>query len=75
MEQVYYQVTLSMVLLKCVGGAIFLLGAAYLPGRRKVLGHGCLFGLLNAGLVIIIGKLSFFYYTNILDCDHGSFLF
>lgn len=68
MEQVYHQVTLSVILLKCVGGILFLLGAAYLllkrrqylPTWRNVLGYGSMFGLLNAALVIILGKLGYF---------------
>lgn len=68
MEQVYHQVTLSMILLKCVGGLIFLLGTVYLlikrpeylPNWRNVIVYGSMFGLLNAGLVIILGKLGFF---------------
>lgn len=57
MEQVYHQVTLSMILLKCVGGLIFLLGTVYLlikrpeylPTWRNVIVYGSMFGLLNAG--------------------------
>ncbi len=68
MEQVYHQVTLSVILLKCVGGILFLLGAAYLlkkrpqylPTWRMVLSFGSMFGLLNAGLVIVLGKLVYF---------------
>ncbi len=68
MDQVYHQVTLSMILLKCVGGFLFLLGTAYLlvkrpehlPIWKNVLGNGSMFGLLNAGIVIVLGKLGFF---------------
>lgn len=68
MEQVYHQVALSVILLKCVGGILLLLGAAYLlikrpqylPSWRNVLSYGSLFGLLNAGVVIIVGKLGYF---------------
>jgi hypothetical protein len=56
-----------MILLKCVGGALFLFGVAYflikrpeyLPRWRNVLGYGCMFGLLNAAFVIILGRLGF----------------
>ncbi len=68
MEQVYHQVTLSVILLKCVGGILLILGAAnllikrpqYLPSWRNVLGYGIMLGLLNAGLVIVLGKLGYF---------------
>jgi len=48
LEQVYHQVTLSMILLKCAREFLFLLG------------YGSMFDLLNAGLVIILVKLGFF---------------
>ena len=67
MEQVYHQVTFSMILLKCFGGAFFLFCSAYLlikrpeflPCWRNIVGYGSIFGLLNAGLVIILGKIGF----------------
>lgn len=74
MEQVYHQVTASIILLKFVGGLFFLISATYLlmkrpqylPSWKNVLGSGSVFGLLNAGLVITLGKLGYFFTPIIL---------
>lgn len=68
MEQVYSEINLSMVLLKSVGVVISLIGIGYLfkvrpvfhPQWKNVIGLGCVFGLLNAGLVISLGQMAFF---------------
>ncbi|MGE3609588.1 MAG: hypothetical protein AB7I27_08380 [Bacteriovoracaceae bacterium] len=68
MEHVYNEVNLSMVLLKSVGIILLLLGIGYLfkvrpafhPQWKNVIGLGCVFGLLNAGLVITLGEMAFF---------------
>ena len=67
MEQVYNSVNLSMVLLKFVGvillfivmGYLLLARPIFLPKWKNVIGMGCTFGLLNAGLVIAFGKIAF----------------
>lgn len=67
MEQVYNAVNLSMVLLKSVGLLLLFIGIGYLliarpiflPKWKNVIGMGCAFGLLNAGLVISFGKIAF----------------
>lgn len=67
MEQVYHQVTLSMILLKSVGGLLLIAGTFYLfkvrpvflPLWRRVAGLGCVFGALNAGAVIILGQIAY----------------
>jgi hypothetical protein len=72
-----------MIFFKCVGGVLFLLGVAYflvkrpvyLPGWRNVLSQGFMFGLLNAGLVIVLGKLAFFITPIFLIVITGLFYF
>lgn len=68
MEQVYNEVNLSMILLKSVGTVLLFIGAFYLfkvrpvflPQWKNVIGLGSVLGLLNAGLVISLGKMAFF---------------
>lgn len=68
MEQVYNKINLSVVLLKSVGVVISFIGIGYLfkvrpvfhPQWKNVIGLGCVFGLLNAGLVISLGQMAFF---------------
>lgn len=67
MEQVYNEVNLSMILLKSVGAVLLFIGAFYLfkvrsvflPQWKNVIGLGSVLGLLNAGLVISLGKMAF----------------
>jgi hypothetical protein len=67
MEQVYDQVNLAMILLKSVGGLLLIAGTFYffkirpvfLPQLRRVAGLGCVFGALNAALVIILGQIAY----------------
>ncbi len=67
MEQVYNQVTLSMILLKSFGGLLLIAGTFYLfkirpvflPQWRRVAGLGCVLGALNSGFVIILGQIAY----------------
>jgi hypothetical protein len=67
MEQVYHDVNFSMVLLKSAGvllllsgvGYIFMFRPSFLPKWKSILGLGGVIGLLNAGLVISLGKIAF----------------
>lgn len=67
MEQVYNAVNLSMVLLKSLGalllfigiGYLFIVRPAFLPQWKNLIGLGCVFGLLNAGIIISLGKIAF----------------
>jgi hypothetical protein len=67
MEQVFYDVNRSMVLLKISGRFFLFLGLAYFILARpvfnskwkSVLGLGCILGLINAGLVISLVKIAF----------------
>lgn len=67
MEQVYKDVNLSMYLLKFLGLLLVLVGMGYffmfrpsfLPRWKNIVGFGCVMGLLNAGLVISLGKVAF----------------
>lgn len=83
MEQVYHQVTLSMILLKSVGGLLLITGTFYLfkirpvfqPQWRRVAGLGCVFGALNAGLVIILGQIAYIATPVIVITFMGLFYF
>ena len=83
MEQVYHQVTLSMILLKSVGGLLLIAGTSYLfkirpvflPQWRRVAGLGCVFGALNAGLVIILGQIAYIATPVIVITFMGLFYF
>ncbi len=56
-----------MVLLKSMGIVLLLIGTGYLfkvrpvllPRWKNVIGLGCVIGLLNAGVVISLGKIAF----------------
>jgi hypothetical protein len=83
MEQVYNQVNLSMILLKSVGGLLLLSGAFYLfkirptflPQWRRVVGIGCVYGILNAGLVILLGQIAYFATPILVVTFIGLFFF
>lgn len=83
MEQVYHQVILSMILLKSVGGLLLIAGTFYLfkirpvfqPQWRRVAGLGCVFGALNAGLVIILGQIAYIATPVIVITFMGLFYF
>lgn len=82
MEQVYDQVNLAMILLKSAGG-LLLIGAfylfkirpAFLPQWKRVAGLGCVFGVLNAGLVILLGQIAYFATPMIMITFIGLFYF
>ncbi len=67
MEQIYNQVTLSMILLKSFGVLLLIAGIFYLfkirpvfqPQWRRVAGLGCVLGALNSGVVIILGQIAY----------------
>ena len=67
MEQVYNDVNFSMSLLKFAGFLLLLVGIRYfvkfrpsfLPRWKSIAGLGGGIGLLNAGLVISLGKVAF----------------
>lgn len=67
MEQVFNNVNFSMTLLKFTGFLLLLIGIGYLfmfrlnflPRWKNIVGLGCVIGLLNAGLVISLGKIAF----------------
>jgi hypothetical protein len=83
MEQVYNQVTLSMILLKSVGELLLIAGTFYLfkirlvflPQWRRVAALGCVFGVLNAGLVIILGQIAYFATPLIMITFMGLYCF
>lgn len=67
MEQVYNDVNFSMSLLKFAGlllllvgiGYLFMFRPSFLPRWKNIVGLGGGIGLLNAGLVISLGKVAF----------------
>lgn len=67
MVAVYNAVNWSMVLLKSTGLLLLLIGIGYLlkarpvflPQWKNVIGLGSVFGLLNTGLIISLGKIAF----------------
>ena len=83
MEQVYDQVNLAMILLKSVGGFLLFVAAVFLfkvrpiflPQWKNVAGLGCVFGILNAGLVISLGQIAYFATPMILITFIGLFCF
>ena len=68
MEQVYNQANHSMFILKLVGLIFSFIGLMFvfkarsfsLPHWKNVIGIGCMFGILNAGLVLSIGRMAFY---------------
>lgn len=83
MEQVYNAVNWSMVLLKFAGAFLLFIGTGFLlkarpvflPEWKNVIGLGCVFGLLNAGLVLSLGKIAFPATPAILIVCIASFWF
>ena len=83
MEHVYDQVNLAMILLKSVGGLLLIAGTFYLfnnrpvflPQWRRVAGLGCVFGALNAGLVIVLGQIAYFATPVIVITFMGLYCF
>lgn len=83
MEQVYDQVNLAMILLKSVGGVMLIAGALYLfkirpvflPQWRRVVGLGCVYGVLNAGLVILLGQIAYLASPVVVGTFIGLFFF
>lgn len=67
MEQVYNDVNFSMSLLKFAGlllllvgiGYLFMFRPSFLPRWKNIVGLGGGIGLLNAGLVLSLGKVAF----------------
>jgi hypothetical protein len=67
MEEIYHDVNLSMLLLKSVGLLLLFTGIGYffwfrpkfVPQWKNILKLGGLLGLINAGLVISLGKIAF----------------
>lgn len=83
MEQVYDQVNLSMILLKSVGGFLLFVAALYLfkfrptflPQWRRVVVVGCVCGILNAGLVLLLGEIAYFATPVVVATFIGLFFF
>jgi hypothetical protein len=83
MEQVYDQVNLAMILLKSVGGFLLFVAALYLfkfrptflPQWRRVVVIGCVYGILNAGLVLLLGQIAYFATPVVVATFIGLFFF
>lgn len=83
MEQVYHQVSLVMILLKSVGLLLLITGAFYLfkirpsflPKWRRIAGLGCVYGVLNAGLMILLGQIAYVATPIIVMTFIGLFFF
>jgi len=83
MEHVYDQVNLAMIFLKSMGALLLIGGALYLykirpvfiPQWRRVAGFGCVFGALNAGIVIVLGQIAYFVTPLIVISFIGLYCF
>ncbi len=83
MEHVYDQVNLAMILQKSVGALLLIAGALYLykirpvfiPQWRRVAGLGCIFGALNAGILIVLGQIAYFVTPLIVITFMGLYCF
>jgi hypothetical protein len=72
-----------MILLKSVGGLLLIAGTFYLfkirpvllPQWRRVAALGCVFGVLNACLVIILGQMAYFATPMIVITFMGLYCF
>ena len=52
---------------------MFKIRPVFLPQWRRVVGFGCVFGILNTGLVITLGQMAFFGTPMILITFIGLF--